>query len=447
MKIGMNDDRVSLSGRAVRDHEEQRARAGSRESRLQHVWAASSACAAVSFDVTGYASRNACISGRLCVTSTARSCTRRRGRGRGGEDRRMRPESSANVSGELSRDEPLRLGIGRALRRRAIRAERHQRPPWCRATAPFDAMGRYTLSRSTGAEGQRHESRPTNTISSSCTCGTSCRRRGRTVTSRRERRVLTDARHDPRRAIGEGSRDVCRAARVRAVGRRPRQRRAICRKRSRTTRSCPIPTRLARQLGDIDPAALSRRTRCSSRPRCRSRFCRRCSTATPASRRTAGTSTARSAPSRARRIACAPTCPRRCSLSAPESYDGGELVIQDTLGERSVKLAERRPVPVSASSVHRVTPVTRGVRARGVLLDAEHGARRDAALDAVRARLGDSAPRDGSSRARRRSSISPASITTCCAPRPTRSSTAGFRNRRTKRSVRPTTAASKTLTE
>jgi PKHD-type hydroxylase len=49
-------------------------------------------------------------------------------------------------------------------------------------------------------------------------------------------------------------------------------------------------------------------------------------------------------------------------LSAPESYDGGELVIQDTFGERSVKLASGDLFLYPASSVHRVTPVTRGVR-------------------------------------------------------------------------------------
>ena len=49
-------------------------------------------------------------------------------------------------------------------------------------------------------------------------------------------------------------------------------------------------------------------------------------------------------------------------LSAPESYDGGELVIQDPLGERAVKLAAGDLFLYPASSVHRVTPVTRGVR-------------------------------------------------------------------------------------
>lgn len=49
-------------------------------------------------------------------------------------------------------------------------------------------------------------------------------------------------------------------------------------------------------------------------------------------------------------------------LSAPESYDGGELVIQDAFGERSVKLASGDLVLYPGTSVHRVTPVTRGVR-------------------------------------------------------------------------------------
>ena len=49
-------------------------------------------------------------------------------------------------------------------------------------------------------------------------------------------------------------------------------------------------------------------------------------------------------------------------LSAPESYDGGELVIQDTFGERAVKLAAGDLVLYPGTSVHRVSPITRGVR-------------------------------------------------------------------------------------
>jgi PKHD-type hydroxylase len=49
-------------------------------------------------------------------------------------------------------------------------------------------------------------------------------------------------------------------------------------------------------------------------------------------------------------------------LSAPEDYDGGELVIQDTFGERRVKLPAGDLVLYPGTSVHRVEPVTRGAR-------------------------------------------------------------------------------------
>ena len=49
-------------------------------------------------------------------------------------------------------------------------------------------------------------------------------------------------------------------------------------------------------------------------------------------------------------------------LSAPESYDGGELVVQDTFGPRAVKLPAGHMVLYPGTSVHRVEPVTRGVR-------------------------------------------------------------------------------------
>jgi PKHD-type hydroxylase len=49
-------------------------------------------------------------------------------------------------------------------------------------------------------------------------------------------------------------------------------------------------------------------------------------------------------------------------LSEPSEYDGGELVIEDTFGSQSVKLAAGDLILYPASSVHRVEPVTRGCR-------------------------------------------------------------------------------------
>lgn len=49
-------------------------------------------------------------------------------------------------------------------------------------------------------------------------------------------------------------------------------------------------------------------------------------------------------------------------LSDPASYDGGELQMEDTLGMQTVKLAAGDLVVYPATSVHRVTPITRGVR-------------------------------------------------------------------------------------
>ena len=49
-------------------------------------------------------------------------------------------------------------------------------------------------------------------------------------------------------------------------------------------------------------------------------------------------------------------------LSEPGEYDGGELVIEDTYGTHSVKFVAGDMVLYPSSSVHRVLPVTRGVR-------------------------------------------------------------------------------------
>ena len=49
-------------------------------------------------------------------------------------------------------------------------------------------------------------------------------------------------------------------------------------------------------------------------------------------------------------------------LSDPASYDGGELVVQDTYGEQRIKFAAGDLVMYPGTSVHRVEPVTRGER-------------------------------------------------------------------------------------
>jgi PKHD-type hydroxylase len=49
-------------------------------------------------------------------------------------------------------------------------------------------------------------------------------------------------------------------------------------------------------------------------------------------------------------------------LTEPEEYDGGELIIEDSYGEKSVKLAAGDMVLYPATSLHRVEPVTRGNR-------------------------------------------------------------------------------------
>jgi PKHD-type hydroxylase len=49
-------------------------------------------------------------------------------------------------------------------------------------------------------------------------------------------------------------------------------------------------------------------------------------------------------------------------LSAPDEYDGGELVVGDSLGERRIKLPAGDMVLYPGNTVHHVTPVTRGMR-------------------------------------------------------------------------------------
>jgi PKHD-type hydroxylase len=76
-------------------------------------------------------------------------------------------------------------------------------------------------------------------------------------------------------------------------------------------------------------------------------------------------------------------------LSAPESYDGGELVIESAAGEDAVKLSAGALVAYPSTSLHHVAAVTRGVRlaavgwARSFIRDA---ARRELLFDLDTAR-------------------------------------------------------------
>lgn len=53
-----------------------------------------------------------------------------------------------------------------------------------------------------------------------------------------------------------------------------------------------------------------------------------------------------------------------CTLffSEPEEYDGGELVVEDTYGSKNVKLPAGDMILYPSTSLHHVTPVTRGAR-------------------------------------------------------------------------------------
>ncbi len=49
-------------------------------------------------------------------------------------------------------------------------------------------------------------------------------------------------------------------------------------------------------------------------------------------------------------------------LAEPDAYDGGELLVDDTYGTHSAKLPAGDLVLYPSTSLHRVTPVTRGAR-------------------------------------------------------------------------------------
>ncbi len=88
-------------------------------------------------------------------------------------------------------------------------------------------------------------------------------------------------------------------------------------------------------------------------------------------------------------------------LADPESYDGGELVIDDTYGAHTVKLPAGHLVLYPSTSLHRVEPVTRGTRLACVFwlesLVREDAQRAllfdlDAAIGSLRQAHGESAP-------------------------------------------------------
>ena len=53
-------------------------------------------------------------------------------------------------------------------------------------------------------------------------------------------------------------------------------------------------------------------------------------------------------------------------LSDPAHYEGGELVVETTAGEQSIKLAAGDAVLYPSTTLHRVEPITRGIRLAAV---------------------------------------------------------------------------------
>ena len=58
-------------------------------------------------------------------------------------------------------------------------------------------------------------------------------------------------------------------------------------------------------------------------------------------------------------------------LNNPDEYQGGELVIRDTYGSQTVKLKAGSAVLYPSTSLHQVTPVTRGMRLASFFLDSK----------------------------------------------------------------------------
>ncbi len=49
-------------------------------------------------------------------------------------------------------------------------------------------------------------------------------------------------------------------------------------------------------------------------------------------------------------------------FAGPEEYDGGELIVQDTFGTKGIRLPAGHLILYPSTSLHHVTPVTRGTR-------------------------------------------------------------------------------------
>ena len=85
-------------------------------------------------------------------------------------------------------------------------------------------------------------------------------------------------------------------------------------------------------------------------------------------------------------------------LTDPADYDGGELIVQDTYGEHSVKLPAGDLILYNSGSLHRVNPVTRGARicsffwTQSMIPDdrhREHLFRLDQTIQKLRGRIGE----------------------------------------------------------
>ena len=105
-------------------------------------------------------------------------------------------------------------------------------------------------------------------------------------------------------------------------------------------------------------------------------------------------------------------------ISSPEDYDGGELVVEDTYGTHAVKLPAGDMIVYPATSLHHVTPITRGSRIASFFWTqsmVRDDAKRTLLFDLDMAIIGSSRATTRASRAWCRS---PRSITTCCASGP-----------------------------